>query len=117
MQSLCNQIQGHCKFSALRVLCIHMKMGTLGLVWVCACWTHLPALECSISPAVNTLCSSVLGEPIGRGTKVILHLKEDQTEYLEERRVKEVVKKHSQFIGYPITLYVRTRKELLQLGL
>uniref|UniRef100_A0A4W5N5V4 Heat shock protein 90, alpha (cytosolic), class B member 1 n=2 Tax=Salmoninae TaxID=504568 RepID=A0A4W5N5V4_9TELE len=46
------------------------------------------------------------GEPMLRGTKVILHMKEDQTEYVEEKRVKEVVKKHSQFIGYPITLFV-----------
>jgi molecular chaperone HtpG len=45
-------------------------------------------------------------EKITRGTKIILHMKEDQVEYLEERRIKDLVKKHSEFIGFPIELYV-----------
>jgi len=51
---------------------------------------------------------------IKRGTKIILHMKEDQSEYLEERRLKDLIKKHSEFIGFPIELYVEksTEKEV-----
>merc|ERR1712048_159997 len=48
---------------------------------------------------------------VKRGTKVICYLKEDQSEFLEERRLKDPVKKHSEFIGFPIELYVEKSKE------
>uniref|UniRef100_G3ULS6 Histidine kinase/HSP90-like ATPase domain-containing protein n=1 Tax=Loxodonta africana TaxID=9785 RepID=G3ULS6_LOXAF len=46
------------------------------------------------------------------GTKVILHLKEDRTEYFE-RRMKEIVTKHPQFTGYPVTLFVYLHQDVL----
>mmetsp|Transcript_25734 Transcript_25734/g.38073 ORF Transcript_25734/g.38073 Transcript_25734/m.38073 type:complete len:708 (-) Transcript_25734:133-2256(-) len=50
-------------------------------------------------------------EPLGRGTRIVLHLKEDMQEYLEERRLKDLVKKHSEFIGFPIRLYSEKEEE------
>jgi molecular chaperone HtpG len=51
------------------------------------------------------------GEELGRGTKIQLFMKEDQLEFLEERRLKDLVKKHSEFINYPISLWVEKTKE------
>merc|ERR1712054_77700 len=48
---------------------------------------------------------------VKRGTKIVLHLKEDMTEFLEERRLKDLVKKHSEFIGFPIELYIEKSNE------
>merc|ERR1719253_1765585 len=54
------------------------------------------------------------GEALTRGTKIILKLKDDMQEYLEERRLKDLVKKHSEFISFPIELQVEksTDKEV-----
>jgi molecular chaperone HtpG len=51
------------------------------------------------------------GTDVTRGTRIILHLKEDQQEYLEERRIKDLIKKHSEFIGYDIELQVEKTSE------
>merc|ERR1712159_984300 len=50
-------------------------------------------------------------EEVPRGTKIILYLREDMTEYLEEKKLKDIIKKHSQFIGYPIKLQVEKERE------
>ncbi|OAY77837.1 endoplasmin homolog [Ananas comosus] len=44
-------------------------------------------------------------EPLGRGTEIRLHLRDEAKEYLEEDKLKELVKKYSQFINFPIYLW------------
>jgi molecular chaperone HtpG len=61
-----------------------------------------------------TVSKDASASELGRGTKMVLHLKDDQLEYLEERRLKDLVKKHSEFISYPISLWTEktTEKEV-----
>ncbi|XP_043712786.1 endoplasmin homolog isoform X2 [Telopea speciosissima] len=51
------------------------------------------------------ISEDVDNEPLGRGTEIRLHLREEAQEYLEEDKLKELVKKYSQFINFPINMW------------
>jgi len=58
-----------------------------------------------------TVQRDTINEPIGRGTKIILYMKEDQLDLAEEKKIQEIIKKHSQFIGYPIGLQMEKTRD------
>merc|ERR1711957_809268 len=65
-----------------------------------------------VSEAGSSFTITPTNTGMTRGTKMILHLKKDQLEYLEEKKVKDLVKKHSEFIGFPISLEVEKETEV-----
>merc|ERR1719145_370927 len=64
----------------------------------------------SSADASFTVVDDPRGSTLGRGTRVTLHLKEDAHDYLSEDKLKDSVKKYSQFIQFPI--YVKVKKEV-----
>merc|ERR1712173_455083 len=48
---------------------------------------------------------------IKRGTEITLHMREDATDYIDEKKIKDLVKKHSEFIGFPISLFTTKEEE------
>ncbi|TGE31601.1 molecular chaperone HtpG [Desulfosporosinus sp. Sb-LF] len=44
------------------------------------------------------------GEDQARGTKMVLHLKEDAYEFAKEETVQRVIKQYSSFVPYPVTV-------------
>merc|ERR1712048_1339939 len=48
---------------------------------------------------------------IPRGTEIVLHLRDDAKNYCQEKSIKDLIKKHSEFIAFPISLYVTKEEE------
>jgi len=70
--------------------------------------------ESTAGGTFNVFEDSTNPEQLTRGTKIVLHMKSDNLEFLEEKTIKDIIKKHSEFISFPIELQVEktTEKEV-----
>merc|ERR1719419_1657176 len=48
---------------------------------------------------------------IPRGTEIVLHLRDDAKSFCQDKSIKDLVKKHSEFIAFPISLYITKEEE------
>jgi len=62
----------------------------------------------STANSVFTVAKDPRGDTLGRGTAIILHLKEDAEEFLDESTLTKIVTRYSQFINFPIKLLTKT---------
>jgi len=57
---------------------------------------------------VFTVNKDPRGNTLGRGTQIILHLKEDASEFLDQSTLERIIKRYSEFIQFPI--YLKTTR-------
>jgi len=71
----------------------------------------------STANSVFTVAKDPRGNTLGKhGTEITLHLKEDAEEFLNEAEIEKFVKKYSQFINFPISLWTtRTETEEVEI--
>jgi heat shock protein beta len=60
-----------------------------------------------------TISPDPRGNTLGRGTEITMFLKEDAVEFLDQTKIEEIVKKHSEFITFPISLY-KMKSEMVE---
>ena len=65
-----------------------------------------------VSNAGGSFTISKSDTGLKRGTRMILHLKEDQESMCDENNIKNLIKTHSQYINYPISILVEKTKEV-----
>lgn len=65
-----------------------------------------------VSSAGGSFTISKSDTGLKRGTRMILHLKDDQESMCDENNIKNLIKTHSQYINYPISILVEKTKEV-----
>lgn len=61
---------------------------------------------CWESSAGGSFTIDEMEEPVvEHGVRIVLGMKDESVDYLEENKIREIVKKHSEFINYPINLW------------
>ena len=59
-----------------------------------------------------TIAEDPRGTTLGRGTEITLFLKQSELEFAEEAKLRELIKRHSEFITFPIYLRTKTTEEV-----
>merc|ERR1719333_961808 len=67
----------------------------------------------STADATFTVAEDPRGDTLGRGTEIKLYLKEDASEYLDQNRLADLIKRYSEFITFPIYLH-KSRTETIE---
>ena len=71
-------------------------------------YTNPQSTRESTAESAFTIAKDPRGNTLGRGTEITMFLKEEAEEFLKQEKLEEIIKHHSEFITFPISLYKMT---------